>query len=458
MSFLLSIPADSVMPLRWAADIVFGEMLGLRAEIAQGAQRVIVIETEGRRIVMPSLFPDLQADRSLWMKQLPLLPLDQWNAAVLLPDADLEDPLPVLFGRPKIEIASQEIRCGIDILGTVFFMLSRFEEIVSPERDAHNRFPATASLAWKAGFLYHPIVDEYVDVLWTMMKRLWPGLTRRRRQGQVKVSCDVDQPFDRIGSNPFTLLRVLRHELLVKPRPAIAARRTANFLATPFGSLRFDPFHTFDWYMDLCERHDRRAAFYFIADHSAGAIDGTYDIDEPRILALMQRIRERGHEIGMHGSYNSYDDRDQIKKERKRLAAACENAGIGSSINGNRQHYLRWDASQTPEYLDEAGFGYDTTGAFADRPGFRYGTSHPFPMWSWQRMAPLALQQVPLVLMECSVIAERYLGLGHTPDALELMLGLKDAAMRHGGDFTMLWHNSHFLTGADRAFFERLLQ
>lgn len=59
--------------------------------------------------------------------------------------------------------------------------------------------------------------------------------------------------------------------------------------------------------------------------------------------------------------------------------------------------------------------------------------------------------------MECSVIAERYLGLGYTDAALELMLALKARALRHGGDFTLLWHHSHLTTARDREFYQALV-
>ena len=48
------------------------------------------------------------------------------------------------------------------------------------------------------------------------------------------------------------------------------------------------------------------------------------------------------------------------------------------------------------------------------------------------------MSERPLIVMECSVIAECYLGLGYTDQALDLMLTLKARALRHGGDFTLL--------------------
>ncbi len=55
--------------------------------------------------------------------------------------------------------------------------------------------------------------------------------------------------------------------------------------------------------------------------------------------------------------------------------------------------------------------------------------------------------------MEC----DHYLGLGYTDAALDLMLTLKDRALRYGGDFTLLWHNSHFDHPMDRAFYQALV-
>ena len=136
------------------------------------------------------------------------------------------------------------------------------------------------------------------------------------------------------------------------------------------------------------------------------------------------------------------------------LIDACRSAGADAGVPGNRQHYLRWDAGQTPDHLEHAGFTYDSSGSFADNPGFRYGTTRPFPMWSWTRQAPLKLRQHPLILMEGSVIS--YLKLGYSAEAFDLMRILKKAALKYG-DFTMLWHNSTLSTPEDVGLFKEIL-
>ena len=78
-------------------------------------------------------------------------------------------------------------------------------------------------------------------------------------------------------------------------------------------------------------------------------------------------------------------------------------------------------------------------------------------MYDLLNRKPLRVKERPLIVMECSVIADRYLGLGYTDQALDLMLTLKCRALRYGGNFTLLWHNSHFSYPKDREFYQVLV-
>ena len=80
-----------------------------------------------------------------------------------------------------------------------------------------------------------------------------------------------------------------------------------------------------------------------------------------------------------------------------------------------------------------------------------------FHVWGWRENRKLDLVQELLILMECYVIAERYMGLGYSPEAFDLMFRLKERALRFGGDFFFLWHNSHLMNSEDWAFFEGIL-
>ena len=55
-------------------------------------------------------------------------------------------------------------------------MLSRYEELIVLDRDSHNRFAAESSIAFKAGFLDRPIINEYLEILKWCLNQLWADL------------------------------------------------------------------------------------------------------------------------------------------------------------------------------------------------------------------------------------------------------------------------------------------
>lgn len=446
--------ADSQI-FAYICDVVFNVFLEISFKLEFCDDNLIHIVSDGKEIRMAAdLFDVVESEKhsNLSLKSV------NWDSRSI-GDIKLINPfLPVLFGKPEAQFSSNVISIGFDILGTIFFMLSRYEEKISSVRDIHNRFPGVESIAYKEGFLDRPIVNEYIEVLWFAMKSLWPRLERKLHNPSIRVTCDVDAPYEESIQSPVKLLRDISRDFIKKKQFKDIGRKTKNYYASRRNDYSLDICDNFNWYMDACEIKGRQASFYFIPAHSAGRVDGYYEILEPRILTLIKRISHRGHELGVHSSYNTYNDPDQLLHERNLLIEACRKVGVEANISGNRQHYLRWDSAQTPSHLNKAGYKYDTSGAYADVAGFRYGTSWSFPMWDWQSMSALSLQQIPLVLMECSVIADRYMGLGYSDEALDKMLDYKKNSMAYGGTFTLLWHNNHFGTDKDKAFFKELIQ
>ena len=346
-----------------------------------------------------------------------------------------------------------------DILGLTYWMLARCEEVDPPAEllDNHQRFPATASHACQHGYLERPIVDEWLGILRQVISRLWPRLPLVQPQFQVVVSHDVDNPSAYAFGRKRSLVRAMAVDLLKR-------RDLAKAVSAPWIRLKSkqhlhprDPFNTFDWLMDTSEGVGITSAFYFICGRTDPRLDAQYEPEHPAIRHLMRRIHERGHEIGLHPSYDTCAHPERIAREGQRLQRICKEEGIEQSQWGGRMHYLRWQWPTTAYGWEQAGFHYDSTLSYADRPGFRCGTCHPYPMFDPVAQRPLRLIQLPLIAMECSVIAPRYLGLGYGPDALSLFQRLKQRCQAVGGQFTLLWHNSHFTTAADRELYRQVV-
>jgi hypothetical protein len=56
---------------------------------------------------------------------------------------------------------------------------------------------------------------------------------------------------------------------------------------------------------------------------------------------------------------------------------------------------------------------------------FRCGTCREYPLYDLTERRLLHLRECPLILMECSVIAERYLSLGYSEAALAMMWAIE---------------------------------
>ncbi|WP_427365244.1 DUF7033 domain-containing protein [Candidatus Caldatribacterium saccharofermentans] len=166
-----------------------------------------------------------------------------------------------------------------------------------------NRFPAGASLAYREGFLDRPIVDEYVEILWACMKRLWPWLRRKEWNYQVFLSHDVDCLAGTIDKPWLNVLKGIGGDLVKRKDLSLAWRR---FRAKVTGNYAVDPVNTFDFIMNVSERYGLKSAFYFKVGSGDSRFDENYSLDSPWVQELLSRIHKRGHEIGLHTSYNAY--------------------------------------------------------------------------------------------------------------------------------------------------------
>ncbi len=460
--------------------VIFGDWLGLPYRLSQGVRddtRLTCAELPGDIRLPDGFFGQFAGNAAGWLTpdSLPSLPLAQWDSRALADDILLTEPeVPVLFGSSPADINAQSapgaaetaqatahaghIVVPLDIFGSAFFMLSRYEEAALPDRDDHDRFPATASLAYRAGFLDRPIVDEYVEILWAAMQCLWPRLGRKPQQPRTLVSCDVDSPFAFDGALR-RLPRRLVGDLLKRRSPSQAWRNLRSQWRASHGDHSLDPHRDgIDFIMETNERAGRAVAFYFIPENTDSRLDNRVSLDDPRMRALLREIHARGHEIGIHPGYNTYRHPEAMARSVATLRRVLDEEGVDQPLLGGRQHYLRWETPITARLWDENGLDYDTTLSYADRPGFRCGTCREYPLYDLQQRRPLGLRERPLIVMECSVIAERYLGLGYSDEALALMKGYRDICRRLAGDFTLLWHNSHLERHKDREFYQALIQ
>ena len=323
-------------------------------------------------------------------------------------------------------------------------MLSRYEELIISERDSHDRFPATASIAYKAGFLDRPIVNEYIEILWSCMQALWPDLTRKERKFRKLISCDVDSPFDLAAHTlKKTVLRI-GARLIRDKNYKLALFDGLNYVFKKFRSDRFDEYrNNIDWMMCVNSAAGNKVAFYFIPIQTNTSKEDLNDVRSPKLAKLLKHIVDSGHEVGFHPGYDTYKSTGNFKKSADALKEAFKNERIEFSNIGGRQHYLRYSVATTPQLWEANGFTYDTSLGFADNAGFRTGVCYEYTMFNLITRTKMRLKQRPLLIMEVTLLSSDYEGLSTVDNScINYIRNIKTIVEKYDGDFTLLWHNS----------------
>lgn len=454
---LVTIPLSYEPERRYITEIILGEFLGLdfRCEINPDLMGEIVISSEGggsHISVVDSLF-SISSD--LWLTSssspdLSYIALREADCNGILSDIPIES-LPVFTWRPYCPlplytIKGNSARLNLDVFGVAFYMLTRYEEYVAVKGDVHGRFLAKDSFAARHGLLERPIVNEYLEVLWSVIVTVFPGVARLSREFRQLISHDVDNPFDLLFKPGNRLAKSLAGDLVKRRAPGLAVKRALSWNRVRRGDWKADPYNTFEWIWRQSEKRGLKSAFYFMAGRTDPTRDGEYELEHPAIRGLIRGSAERGHEIGLHPSYSSCSAPEVIKDEFLRLRRVCEEEGVAQKHWGGRHHYLRWSARETARHWESAGLAYDSTLGFADQIGFRCGTCYEYPLFDLAGRSVLNLRERPLLVMEVTLLSSEYMGIDNVDAAVAKVAGIKRACRQFSGDFTLLWHNDRLTT------------
>lgn len=390
---------------------------------------------------------------------------------VLLPSADRKVSIP--FFRPQfVEGHNSEPQCldGVlvlpfDILSPSFVMLSREEEYSELPRDVHDRFMYNYSLARRYEFIDIPLVDEYA-----MLLREWvcawlrPNITFVRRQGQVIPTHDIDHLY-RFTGHLQAFKSIFGRDLLIN-RSISQVRTSLNEYRAWRQDVHNDPYiKAIENLIQISKKHNRSSIFFFKAMVD-GEADTTYDINDIFAKDIITKIQDAGMTVGIHGSYDSYNTPTRLQLEKKRLEEVA-----GTSIVYGRQHYLRFchkrhylkdtdiygqhlssKTQSTLQCWQHTGLQHDFTFGYAEQPGFRCGTCHPYPIYDLDNDCETTIIEHPLIVMDGSLIDYLHL---NVEDCNLLINKLKNRCLAVEGEFIILWHN-HLLSRNYRNYFDEV--
>jgi len=420
------IPQNNIKERFYLLDVLFTQFLKISYKTTISKDKIdlsyIYLENNKSIIIKDSFF-------SLYTNNLEYLNIDAVPKEVEYFSHSLfiKEELPVLFGVGKIETTKDSITSHIDIFATVFFMLTRWEEFVIPCRDNHNRFQAIDSLAFKFGFLDRPIVNEYIDCLWSMLLKLGYNGSRHRDKFSIYLTHDVDEIL--AYPTPKKFLKKIVGDLFVRKKPLLAIERAYDYIIQ-----KKDPYDTFDKIMDISDKYEIQSHFFFMSG-GVTKYDNRYNIESSLAKDLIEKIKKRGHVIGFHPSYNAYNDFEQFKLEKNMLKSTTM-----LNIVSGREHYLRFEVPKTWQIWEDNNMEWCSNMAYANHSGFRSGVCYAYTPFNILTREKLKLKERPLVVMEVTLIEETN-SVESFEKRIEYYLNM---VKKHGGEFVFLWHNSNF--------------
>ncbi|PSM52608.1 hypothetical protein CBLAS_0718 [Campylobacter blaseri] len=423
-------PDNNKQERKYILDIIFNEFLGLEyiLEYKKDFEFWQIELENGKKIKFKDSFFNKFPNELEYLKLENIPDKVEFVTNKFLAEEDI----PMIYGSSDIKVFNDEIVCGIDIFASGFFMLTRWEEYVNKNRDSHDRFPAYESLAYKQGFLDRPVVNEYLEMLKNMMIGLDEELEFKKRKFEFILTHDVDHIYK--WDTPKKFIRHLCGDIILRKSFKEFFKSILYYIKVRIKIVN-DPYDTFDYLMNVSEKIGTKSYFFFMAEGLTN-FDNRYKTDDKIVVELFNKIKSRGHYIGIHPTYNAYNDKSQFKNEKKELE---ENFGV--KISFGREHYLRFELPNTWQIWEDNEMQWDSTLGYADKEGFRCGVCYPYSVFNVLTQKKLNLKEKPLIVMDGSLKEQKNM---NSTLMTEKILKLIKKTKKYNGEFVFLWHNSSF--------------
>ena len=263
---------------------------------------------------------------------------------------------------------------------------------------------------------------------------------------------------------------VIRH-YMKKPAPGLRNKIEKPFVASKNIALscirslmsKRDILWNYEIWSDIESKYNFKSTFFaFVRPRDNKEIhefDCLYRFSDPivfrgkksTVAGFFISIHNSGWEIGLHGSYLSYDSEKILLKQKRSLQEV-----IQDDVISVRQHYLRYDISKTPLVHNSVGLKIDSTVGFNRNIGFRAGTCMPF-FCEDNSGHILDVLEFPQIIMDISLFSSSALELD-ADKAIMRSIKLMDHVEKVGGCLIINFHPNYLYEKKYMVVFETILQ
>ena len=214
--------------------------------------------------------------------------------------------IPAFFGtHPKYIIP-------FDLFAASFYLVSRYEEYLPHIKDDHMRFSPQQSLAYQKNFLNKPLVNIYALELKKILQQYYPQLQFKDTHYRYISTFDIDSAY------AYHEKGIVRHfGAFALSLFKFNFRKIAERISVLFGWEK-DPYDTYEWQLEISKKYNLKTIYFFLVG-DYGEFDKNIPLEGSRIFQTLIKSIADYAEVGVHPSYYSNSNRDQLRKEIKRL-------------------------------------------------------------------------------------------------------------------------------------------
>ena len=314
---------------------------------------------------------------------------------------------------------------GFDIIEAIFFHLTRHEEYhcEKAHKDQWDMMQEHRQFLVRNEIHELPVVDDIVEAFLLSL-----GLEPETFSSELTITHDIDvlQKFPNIGKS----LRAFAGDIKRNKSLKSLTNIYQLYNDVKAGKVK-DPYDTFD---RLFVESNHRNIVYFMAGGTSPN-DEKYEVENSAFKSISDLAVSRGYQIGLHPSYNSYDDYVMITEERNKLQKATR-----QRVRTSRQHFLRFAFDETITALSDSGIYEDSSLGYQHRIGFRCGTAFTFLLYDLRRDRNSKVSETPLIIMDGALL-DQFEG-----DAIIAEKKLNDFIVKYSKNshLTINFHNTIF--------------
>ncbi len=392
--------------LQYICDYLFRERMGVPCRFTQAAEELQAFEGPALCYASQPL-----PGNALHIRSCGLL-FEEGIRPQAVEVTDREG-VPVFFAAPD--------GCmGFDVLAAAFYLLSRYEEYLPFTADEYGRFPHRAALAFRAGFLQRPLVDEWMLLLQERLQQQFPAFRPVRGSFCVLPTYDIDMAWS------------YRHKGWLRNLGGWLRHPGLSRLAVLSGR-KPDPFDAYDWLDALHHKTGVRARYFFLLAERNGRLDKNILPAHPALQALVRRHSQQ-YDTGIHPSWQSGDEPALLQREIARLESMS-----GKPVRHSRQHYIRFRLPDDYRRLLAAGITDDYSMGYGSINGFRASVAASFSWYDLAAETVTPLRIHPFCFMDANALYEQRLSPGL---ALAELMNFQRSCQEVRGTLISIFHNN----------------